>query len=184
MRSICSLDSSGYAATTSSTRALTADNRPTQRSSDNSRGANSLRTPPLVVVRTSPGWPSTLKCDGVIITALYDRKFRNPHAEFRIRADQCGIYRSCGCFGIGGSVAACGRPLRIDPVVAAALPTASAYPSISTSRWVGRSARQCAGDGIADSSSGCRCHRVGHRVVATSMRELGPRGRQGFVTVS
>ena len=37
-------------------------------------GANSLRTPPLAVVPTSLAWPSTLKCNGVIITPLRRRK--------------------------------------------------------------------------------------------------------------
>jgi hypothetical protein len=50
-------------------------------------GANSLRTPPLAVVRTSLWWPSDLKCNGVAITPLWREKDRNPHAGSRIRAD-------------------------------------------------------------------------------------------------
>jgi len=41
---------------------LTANNRPTQRSSANWNRANSLSTPPLVVVPTSQRRPRTLKC--------------------------------------------------------------------------------------------------------------------------
>jgi hypothetical protein len=54
--------------------ALAANSRPTQRSSEKSRAANSLRTPPLVVVCTPQGRPHTLKCVGVIITPLCGQK--------------------------------------------------------------------------------------------------------------
>jgi hypothetical protein len=50
-------------------------------------GAHSLAPPLVVVVHTSPRRPSKLECDGVIITPLCAREIRNPHAEFRIRAD-------------------------------------------------------------------------------------------------